>query len=288
MSNNVRGVLWALLVTALFASGAAMSKHAALQYHVLQILFFRQVFIFLAAMPVLVRDFPRSLRTSRPGLQAVRLVAAFIALSMGIWSVTVLPLSTAITLGFAQVFFVSLIALWFLGEKVGPHRIGAVMVGFIGVVIAMRPGIDGLINPHSLIPVCGALGAAVAICCVRRLSQTDSTATLLMFQAVFVGGLAGVAMIWFWKTPDLPGFVFFGALGLLAAVAQWAGVHSLRLGEASVVGNIEYMKLIYATALGYLFFKEVPDGYTLVGAVTIVASSAYIFHREARARRTER
>lgn len=285
MSKNLRGALWALLATALFASGAAMSKIAAVDYHVLQILFFRQAVIFVLALPVLVRGLPGSIKTSRPGLQGVRLVGAFVALSMGIWAVTVLPLSTAITLGFSQVFFVSLIALWFLGEPVGRHRIGAVIVGFVGVVIAMRPGIDGLIDPYALIPVAGAFGAAVAICCVRRLSQTDDTVTLLVYQAISSGFIAGVSMVWFWTTPDLPGLILLCALGTLAAVAQWAGVQSLRLGEASVVSNMEYMKLIYAAILGYVLFSELPDLYTLAGAAIIVGSSAYIFHRESLARR---
>jgi len=108
-------------------------------------------------------------------------MGAFVALSCGIWAVAELPLTTAITLGFAQVFFIALLALYFLNETVGVHRISAVLIGFVGVVVIMRPGIDGIFVIHAIIPIIAALGAAVAIISVRKLSQTESTATLLIY-----------------------------------------------------------------------------------------------------------
>lgn len=282
MSENARGMIWALLAAAVFTIAAAMAKVAVTEYHVLQILFFRQLVVFLSALPTIARTFPKSLRTEHPTIHVFRLLGAFTALSCGIWAVAVLPLTTATTLAFAQVFFVALLAAWFLKEPVGPHRILAIIVGFIGVVIVMRPGLDGIVDVHALIPILSVIGAAVAVISVRRLSQTETTATLLVYQAVFVGALAGFPLIWLWKTPDLVGLVFLLSMGALAAVGQWVGVKALRLGEASVVGNIEYSKLIYAAILGFVLFGEIPDSTTIVGACIIIGSAAYIFHRERR------
>jgi drug/metabolite transporter (DMT)-like permease len=286
MSDNTKGILWALLAAALFSVVIAMAKIAVTQYHVLQILFFRQVVVFLSSIPSIAKSFPESLKTKMPGIHAARLVGAFTALSCGIWAVAVLPLTTATTLAFAQVFFVAILALVFLKETVGPHRIGAVIVGFIGVIVVMRPGVDGLININALIPLLGATGAAVAVTAVRRLSQTESTATLLVYQAVFVGGLAGFPLIWLWVTPDVFGWFFLFIMGVLATLGQWVGVRALRLGEASVVGNMEYSKLIYAAILGYVLFGELPDSYTILGACIIIGSSIYIFRREQMKRTT--
>jgi drug/metabolite transporter (DMT)-like permease len=281
VSDNIKGILWALLATALFAIVAAMAKVAVKEYHVLQILFFRQILVFLSCLPSIVKSFPGSLKTQHPKTHAARLTGAFVALSCSIWAVAVLPLTTAITLGFAQVFFVALLALILLNESVSKHRIGAVIVGFIGVVIVMRPGVEGMIDLYALIPIFSALGAGVAVISVRKLSQTESTATLLIYQSVFVGALAGVPLFWLWITPDFTGTIFLLAMGILATVANWIGVKALRLGEASVVGNIQYMQLIYAAILGFFLFNEVPDKYTIVGAAIIIGSSIYIFHREA-------
>jgi len=285
MPQNIQAIRWALLSTALFAGVSALAKVAVVDYHVLQILFFRQVFVFLSALPTVIKTFPHSLRTKHPGLHALRLIGGFVALSTGIWAVAVLPLTTATTLSFAQVFFVALFALWFLGERVGVHRLSAVLAGFIGVLVVMRPGQGGFIDLNALIPVAGALGAAAAVTTVRKLSQTESTATLMVYQSLFVGVMAGVPLIWLWQTPDWAGLLLLVSMGVLATVAQWIGVRALRLGEVSVIGPIEYMKLIYAAILGYALFGELPDGYTILGAAIIVGSSGYMMMREAREKR---
>ena len=279
--NNLNGILLALLSTALFTMVAAMAKIATDDYHVFEILFFRQMVILLSCLPSLRKAFPQSLKTQRPKMHLLRLIGAFLALTCSTWAVSVLPLTTAITLGFAQVFFVALLAIFFLKETVGKHRIGAVIVGFIGVLIVMRPGVDGLIDVNSLVPVLGAAGVALAIISVRTLSQTESTTTLLIYQAVFIGVLAGIPLFWLWKTPDLAGAVLMLSMGAISAVASWVGIQSLRLGEASVIANIQYMQLIYGAILGYILFSEVPDTYTIVGAAIIIGSSIYIYRREA-------
>jgi len=134
-----------------------------------------------------------------------------------------------------------------------------------------------------LIPILGALGAAIAIISVRRLSQTESTATLLIYQAVFVGALAGIPLIGLWVTPDFAGTLFLLTMGALATTGQWAGVRALRLGEASVVSNIECSKLVYAAMLGFLLFSEVPDLHTIIGASIIVGASVFMLRRETQA-----
>ena len=282
LSDNTKGILWMLIATFLFAVVAAMAKVIVHEVHVLQILLFRQIFVFASTVPAIAKSPTQIFVTRHPWMHAARLLGAFVALACGIWAVSVLPLTAAITLGFAQVFFVALLAKAFLGEHVGLRRMMAVMVGFIGVIIVMRPGADEIINFSALIPIVGALGAGVAVIAVRRLSQTETTASLLVYQAIFVGLLAAIPLIWYWKNPSQFELLMLIAMGILSAAGQWAGVKSLRLGEASVVGNIEYMKLIHAAILGFILFSEIPDIYTITGAATIVGSSLYMFRREAK------
>ena len=165
------------------------------------------------------------------------------------------------------------------------HRICAVTVGFIGVVVVLRPGVDGLFNLYALVPLAGALGAAIAVISVRRLAQTESTATLLFYQATVVGLLAGVPLIWFWVTPDRFDLFYLLSMGVVATTGQWVGIKALRLGEASFIGNIQYTQLVYAAIFGYVFFSEIPDIYTLTGSVIIIGSALYIVHRESMRKR---
>ncbi|KZK89783.1 Riboflavin transporter [Pseudovibrio sp. Ad5] len=282
ISNNIKGALWALLATALFVLTTALAKIAATDYHILQILFFRQCFVFISALPVLLHSFPHGFKTKNPLQHAFRLTGSFIALSSGIWAVTVLPLTTATTLSFAKAFFVALLAAFFLGEALTRTRIFGILSGFSGVLVVMRPGLDGFASLYTLIPILGALGAAVALICVRKLSQTESTATLLAYQAIFIGFMSGLPMFWLWKTPDLYGSLLLATMGLTATIGQWTIIKALRLGEASIIGTIQYVALLYAALLGLVLFSELPDTFTLIGAAVIIFSALYMMQKEHR------
>jgi len=281
MSRNLEGAMWALAAAALYAVSAALGKFAANDYHILQILFFRQIIVFLSVLPIIARNFPDNLKTQHPLAHGFRLGGAFIALSMGLWAVSVLPLATAVVLMFSQTFIVALLAMWFLGEGLGLHRLASIFIGFAGVVIVVRPGLDGFFEMNSLIPIGASAGAAVAVIVVRKLSQFESTATLLSYQAIFVGLLSGVPLFWLWVTPDLIGLLMLLAIGIVATFGQWIGIKALRLGEASLVSSIKYTELIYAAILGYWFFADMPDAWTLAGATIIIASAIYMIRREA-------
>jgi len=288
MSPNLKGVLLALVGTAMFSTAAALIKLAAAEYPVLQILFIRQAILFLVVSPAIVRGFPDNLRTRRIGLHAMRLTGAFVALVCGFWAVAVLPLTMATVLAFSSVFFTTLLAVPLLGERVHVPRAAAICVGFAGVLAVMRPSPSGIADIQALIPVAGAVGVAFAMVGVRKLSQTESAPTLLAYQAIFVGVLAGLPMPWLWVAPDIDGLILMVAIGLISSLGQWVGVYALRSGEAGLVSSIEYMKLIYATLLGYLLFSEWPDAYTLAGAALIVGAAVFTIHREARRPRAGR
>ncbi|MEM7268515.1 MAG: DMT family transporter [Pseudomonadota bacterium] len=285
MSDNVRGLLWGLLAMVLFALVLALVKTASASYHVLQILFFRQVMVFLSTLPQIAGNFPHSMRTDQPGWHTLRIFGALTGLVCSVYAVALLPLTNAITLMFAQVFFTAILAAWLLREQVGPRRVAAIFVGFIGVVVAMRPGTESLFDAASLLAIGSALGAAFAVVSVRRLSQTESTATLLAYQSVFVGAAVALPLPWIWVTPTIPDTLLLLTLGAVAVVAQWVGIQALRLGEASVVSNLEYTKLVWGAILGWLLFREIPDQWTLAGAAIIVSAALYIFHRERRTTR---
>jgi len=280
MEVSLKGPLLGVTAVALFALTAAMGKMASVDFHVLQILFFRQVIVFLSVLPFLIKGFPTALKTKHPFAHAFRLLGAFISLAFGLWAVSVLPLITAVVLMFSQGLFVTLLAHWFLGEKLGWTRISAIIVGFVGVVIVARPDMSILDSVTPLIAIGAAIGASIAVVCVRKLSQVESTVTLLSYQAVFVGLLSGLPMFWLWKTPDISQTLFLLSMGVVATLGQWVGIKALRFGEASVISSIKYSELVFAAVFGFIIFSEVPDLYTLVGAALIIVSGLYMIRRE--------
>jgi len=202
------------------------------------------------------------------------------SLALSLWAVSVLPLMTAVVLMFSQAFIVALLAHLYLGEKLGWHRMMAILIGFVGVIVVARPDVATFTNFNALIAIGAACGAAIALVCVRKLSQVESTATLLSYQAVFVGLLAGIPLLWFWKTPDLSQTLFLLSMGVVATLGQWVGVKALRFGEAGIISSLKYSELVYAAIFGFWLFSEIPDGHTLVGAVLIIASGIYMIYRQ--------
>ena len=137
----------------------------------------------------------------------------------------------------------------------------------------MQPGLGGIADWRVLVPLLGALGAAVAVTSVRRLTASEGTGTLLAYQSLFAGLLSGLPMFWIWRTPDASGLVLLLGMGVLSMAGQWAGIRALRLGEASLVSSLEYIKLVWAALLGVVLFAEWPEVATLAGAALIVLAS---------------
>ena len=291
LPSNVRGALTILVAAMFFASmtlvikllgtGAAADGRAM---HVTQILFLRQIGMTAILLPTIVRHWPDNFRTSVPGWQALRILGALVAMTCGFTAVIHMPLADATAIGFAKSFFTTAFAILILGEVVGWRRWTATFVGFLGVVVMIRPfGLGGneAVSPYALYAVAGAAAAGLVMVIIRRLSRTDSNMTILTFQAVFVGlAMAVPAMVfWVWPTPAEWGLVV--ALGVLSIAGQWLNIQAYRVGEASVMAVLDYVRLIYATLLGWWFFATFPDAWTWGGAAIVVAAAIYIVHREA-------
>lgn len=282
LPGNVRGTIFALAAAAMFTIVSALVKFAAKDYHVAQILLFRQAVMLLFVLPVLVKTFPQSLRTRRPGLHLLRLTGALIALTLSFTAVANLPLTTAISFSFTKSLFVTVFAALLLGEAVGWRRVSAILVGFAGMLIILRPDTGSAVSFYGLTAIAAAIGAATAVTCVRALTSTENTATLLSYQAIFVGLLVAIPAYFVWKTPDLQGVLILTAIGAVSVLAQWLGVASYRAGEVSVVTGMEYTKLLYASLIGIVIFAEWPDSKTLLGAAIIISASAFTIWREAK------
>ena len=280
LPGNVRGTIFALAAAAMFTVVSALVKFIGKDYHVAQILLFRQALMLIFVLPILLKSYPESLKTKRPGLHLLRLTGALAALTLSFTALANLPLATAISFSFTKTLFVTIIAATFLGELVGWRRVLAIAAGFIGMLIILRPEPGSAINSFALLAIAASIGAAIAVTSVRALTSTESTVTLVSYQAIFIGLLVAIPAAFTWQTPDLKGMIILVAIGLTSFIAQWLGVLSYRAGEVSVVTGMEYTKLIYASLIGIVIFAEWPDAKTLVGATIIISAAAFTIWRE--------
>ena len=264
-----------------FALMAALIKLAGSRLPVTQILFVRQIGMVIMLLPVLVTHFPDVVRTQRIDLQLARVLFALIAMLCGFTAIIHMPLAEATALGFAKSFFVTIFAVIVLKETVGVYRWSAVAIGFMGVLIMLRPGTESF-SVYGLMAVIGAASAGFVMVIIRLLSRSDSPNTILMFQAVGVAIVMIVPAILNWVPPTPREWAILAAIGFVSFFAQKANIYAFKFGEASMLASLDYVRLIYATLFGWLLFSQLPGVATWVGAGIIVLASIYTVHRESR------
>ncbi|MGB7287083.1 MAG: DMT family transporter [Salaquimonas sp.] len=285
LGDNLKGALILMLAAGLFSIMIVIIKLLGSHLHVTQILLVRQIVMTLIVAPAVLKGFPGVLRTHQPGLQLTRICFALGAMLMGFSAVIHLPLADATALGFAKSFFVTIFAVALLKETVGARRWGAVAVGFIGVMIMLKPGTDAF-SIYGLMAVAGAACAGLVMVIIRFMSRTDSPTTILTWQAIGVGLAIAIPGIWYWKPPTLNEWFLLISMGGLSYIAQMANIYAYKFGEASVLASLDYVRLLYATILGYLIFETLPGIATWIGAAIIVTASIYTVWREAKKKQT--
>jgi drug/metabolite transporter (DMT)-like permease len=280
LPSNVRGSLWVALAVFLFTLMMTGIKLAGERLPVVQILFFRQLVMLVVIAPGLRRDFPAALRTERPGLHVGRVAAAVVAMLAGFEALVHLPLATATAISFAKALFVTVLATWLLREIVGPRRWAATAIGFVGVLVVVQPspaGVDG----YALLALVSAVAVAFVQIVLKVLTRTERSVTILVYQAIPVALLLAPATAWWWVTPTPLEWLLLVGVGVFATLGQWCNVAGFRAGEAAAIAPMDYTRLVFATAIGFVVFHETPGLATFAGAGLIIAATLYTLRRNA-------
>ncbi|KJZ15803.1 membrane protein [Marinomonas sp. S3726] len=273
LPKPLQGVALALVSTCLFVCVGALVRILSEQIDLFQILLVRQLVFILVLMPAIWVSLDVLLKPAKVKLHLLRILGAFLALYLGFVTVSNLPLADATALGFTQVLFVAIISKIFLSESVGVNRVVTVLVGFVGVMLVVQPSFEAVSLLYTLAGLGGALGAAIAVVCVRQMSKTESRTVLLTYQAVFVGLIALIPSLFVWQWPTAAQWLLLVLVGVISSIAQWVGVSAYKLAEANIVANVEYAKMIYSLILGYFLFSELPNELAVVGVVIIISSA---------------
>lgn len=280
-SDNVKGALILMLAAFGFSLMVAMIKVAGERLPVTQILFIRQLGMAIMLAPVLIKTFPGSLKSGQRHLQFLRIFLALNAMLFGFTAVINMPMADATAIAFAKSFFVTIFAVLFLKETVGLYRWSAVAVGFLGVLVMLRPGAEGY-SIYGLMALGGAACAGMVMVIIRKLSRTDPPSTILAYQAIGVGLIMAVPAYIQWIPPTSTEWALLAAIGFVSYFAQKANIYAYSYGEASMLASLDYVRLIYATLFGWILFSELPSISTWVGAAIIVLASIYTVHRESK------
>lgn len=267
---------WYLFSAFLFAVMIAVFKWLGQTLPTTQILLLRQLGVILILVPVILQSGGDVLRAQRPGLNLFRGLLSASAMLVGFTAVVHLPLSESTTLNFTKVFFVVLLGGLLLRERVTAARWGAMALGFVGVAVVLAPDARSMVDPMSLLAVLAAFLTAGTMLVVRKLAQVERTSTMMIWQSVIVLAVVAVPGISGWLTPSVEQWALIVALCLLMGASQWTMILAHRTAEASALSPLEYTRLIYAAALGFWLFGDIPEGETILGAILIIAAALWV------------
>ena len=278
--SHVRGILLMCSAGFCFAVMDAAVKHLAAEYPVPQVIWGRYTFHFLLMLVFLGPRYRGSLlRTSRLGTQLVRSMLLLGAKVCMFFALKYIPLAEASTIGFANPLIVTALSVPILAERVGGRRWTAVGVGFVGVLIVLRPGL-GIMHWAAVLPLGMAFFYAVYQILTRLLAGKDNPRTILFYTALVGIVITSLGIPFFWTAPTMEAWSLMVAIGAIAGIGHFALIKAFELTPASVLAPFSYVSLIWVVLAGYIVFGDLPDAWTALGAVIIIGSGLYIVHRE--------
>ena len=283
---NVRGALWVLLAGIFFSVMGVLIKLLGERLDSFQIAFFRALFGLLAVLPFVWGIGLSELKTQYPVKHLVRGIMGVTAMFCGFYAITHLALADAVAFTFTRPLFLIPLAVLFLGEQVRARRWTATGVGFIGVLIMLRPG--GSMELAALVAIVGAFLVAAVSVLIKQLTVTEKPTTLLFYFGIVSTTVALGPALLVWTPPTWQELLMMAAVGACGASAQTCMIRGFAVGEATAVVPFDYARLIFAGLFGFFIFTEVPDLWTVAGALLLVGSTLYIALREARLGRPKR
>ncbi|WP_045728999.1 MULTISPECIES: DMT family transporter [unclassified Xanthomonas] len=269
-----------LLSTMNFGLMVVAIRLASAQLATVEIAFFRNLFGLLFLLPMLVRPGQPLPRTTQLPRYLLRTAIGLVSMLAGFWAIGHLPLSQAIALSYSSPLFVTLAAALWLGEIVRLRRWLAVLCGFIGVLMIVRPGATSF-SAGTLVAVLAALMSALVAIQIKQLTRVDSANTVVFYTYAFWLPMSLLPALFAWQWPHGIAWLWLLATGLFGTLGQLLWTRALRLGEVSALIPISFIQLPLVTLFGWWLFGESPDRWTVLGAAIILAANAYIAHREA-------
>ena len=272
---------WMLAAVASFSLMDAGMKLLSAHYPPLQVTLLRGA----ASLPfvlvwVLASAGVRSIVPVRWGLHLLRGVLGMVMIGCFVYALRRMPLSTAYTLYFVAPLLVAALSVPLLGERVGPRRWTAIGIGLLGVVVVLRPGVDGLVSLPGLMVLLAATAYAIAAVTVSLLTRTDTPQSMVVWFLAIMAVGAGLAAIPGWVPLRWEHAALILGMGLAGAFGQIALTSAFMRGDASMIAPLEYTGLVWVIAWDWLLWQTLPDTATWTGAAIIVASGLYLLRRE--------
>lgn len=280
-ARDIRKAVWLMLgSTVMFGSMAVAIRLASHELHTFEIAFFRNLFGLVFALPLLLRHGPSLLRTSKLPLYFMRCLIGMASMLCGFWAIVHLPLAEAISISYATPLFVTIGAALVLGEVVRVRRWSAVILGFIGVLLIVRPGAAAF-DANALVALAAAVLSGCVAISIKFLSRTEKPDAIVIYTTLLWVPMSLVPALFVWQWPHGITWLWIVLAGFFGTGGHMLWIRALKLGDASLLTPISFMQVLVVGLYGWWLFGETVDRWTLLGAGIILASNYYIAYREA-------
>lgn len=281
--HPLRGIAWMLLSTLCLASMHTTIQYIAADLHPFEIAFFRLFLALIVVMPFFWKHGTTPLKTNRFGLLALRGVLNVCAMGCFFTALSLAPLADVTALSFSAPLFATVLAIFVLKERAGWRRLVAILVGFAGTLIVLRPGFQEISLGYMLVVIATAFwGTCVVI--IRELGKTESSVTITTYMSLVMAPIALVPAAFVWQWPTMEQFFWLAIIGICGGCGQMAFAQAMRHAETHVTMPFDYLRLLWVSLSGFILFGQVPDAFVWTGGTVIFASTAFITWRESRKR----
>ncbi len=281
---SFRGPVWMIIACCGFAGVWGLTREASTHVHPFMIVFCRNLFGSLAIIPLAAPAWQRDTLKRMP-IHLRRAGSGIIATYATFYAVSHAPLATVQAINFAAPLFATVAAAIFLGERLRVRRIAALLIGFAGVMVVLRPGAIPM-TPGIIAAITAALCTAFSLIAIKQLVGTDDPRLVAAFTFVLMLPISAVVAPFFWSWPDLETWLLLIAIGCVAVIGQVATSYAFRAADATAVMPYDFLRFGLVAAIGWFGYDESIDALTLVGGGIIIASSIYLAYREAMAARS--
>ncbi len=248
-----------------------------------EILGFRSGIAFLILLPVALRRGWLGMRTTRAGMHALRNIFHFGGQVAWMIAIALMPLTEVTALEFTTPLWTALLAVIFLDERFGRHRAIAAALGFVGVLVILRPG-AGVFSPNALIVIAGAFGYAVSNITAKSLTRTEDAIRIVFYMQVMQFPMALGPALWFWTTPDWADAPWLFFMGATALSAHYAMVRAFALADVTLILPIDFLRLPCMAVIAWMLYSETLDPWVMAGAAVIFGGNYISVRHEARRR----
>ena len=279
-SNYFIVVALTLIGTLTAALMASAVKYLSNDLNPFTICFFRCLIGLIIVLPFIIKNKFKAIKSKNIKLQFYRSFINVISMITWFSAIGIMHLEKATALGFTTPLFTTILAVIILREVIRAHRITALFIGFLGVLIIIRPGYLP-IESGTLLMLIASFSFSIVLIMVKKLSDIDSSLTIIFYHLLFMTPLTFIIAIFFWEGINFSQFFIFVLMGSAGLISHWCLAQAFKLSDTTFIMPFQFTKLIWASFIGYFIFAESPDKWTWFGGIIIFTSVIYITYREA-------